>query len=112
MTTATQRENQKRGLFIILGIVALGALLLIAAAALGYTVGVPWLDNLFGNAANGGDALAAANSGGPGSGGVGEGAAANGSCFLGLICLNANADADGSHTNVSVDGDGVNANSN
>jgi hypothetical protein len=112
MTTAAQRENQKRGLFIILGIIALGALLLIAAAAMGYAVGIPFLDNLFGNAATGGGAMAAANSSVRGGTGGGGATASNSGCFLGLICLNANADADGNRTNVSVDGDGVNANSN
>lgn len=111
MTTATQRENQKRGLFIILGIIALGALLLIAAAAMGYAVGVPFLDNLFGNAAPGGGALAAANGEAGGAGGGGA-AASNSGCFLGLICLDANTSLDGSHTNVSADGDGVNTRSN
>lgn len=89
-------------------------MLLIAAAALGYTVGIPWLDNLFGNAANGLDALAAANGGAGGADGrVGDEATApNGSCFLGLICLYTNADLDGNNVNVSVDSEGVNANSN
>ncbi len=112
MTAATQSENQRKGLVIILSIVALGALLLIAAAALGYTVGVPWLDNLFGNTASGG-AMAAANGGAIEARGGGSGTEpSDANCFLGLICLYTNSDIDGSGVNASVDGNGVSANSN
>ena len=86
---------------------------MIAAAALGYTVGIPWLDNLSGNA-TGGAAMAAGNGGGVGGGGAGGGGgtASNANCFLGLICLNANSDVDGNNANTSVDGDSISANGN
>jgi len=84
-------------------------LLLIAAAALGYTVGIPWLDNMFGNAGGGGGPMAASNGGGAGAGGE---TVSNANCFLGLICVDANSDVNGSNTNASVDGDGVGASGN
>lgn len=97
MTAVAQRENRRKGFLIILGIIALGALLLLAAAALGYISG--W-DNAFGQGGAG-----TTNSGA-------EGSAANADCFLGLICFNANANADGNNANASGDGEGIHTNSN
>jgi hypothetical protein len=96
---ATQEDRRKRGLFIILGI---AALLLLAAASLG------WLDAWLGGAGGGGTA-GAGDVGIADTGGTGAGSG-NG-CFLGFICLNASARADESETNASADDEGINVNS-
>lgn len=96
---ATQQDRRKRGLFILLGIVAL--LLLAAFAA-------PWIQSWFGGeqavAASGRDAEIGATSG-DGAGADGD---SNGNgCFLGIICLDAFSSIGGQDVNASANDEGV-----
>ncbi len=103
---ATQEDRRKRGLFLILGIVAL--LLLAAFAA---NSGIPWLEAWFGGGASSNGAMAANGGAGAGGGSGGGGAAAStGGCFLGLVCLDADGSANSTPFNGSANDEGVSAN--
>jgi hypothetical protein len=96
---ASQQDRRKRGLFILLGIVAL--LLLAAFAA-------PWLQTWFGDertVAASGRGSEISSTGGDRTG-ADSGSEGNG-CFLGIICLDASATADGKDVNASANDEGI-----
>lgn len=102
---ATQEDRRKRGLFLILGLVAL--LLLAGFAA---NSGIPWLEAWFGGGTSSNGAMAAANGGAGAGGGGGGSATSTGGCFLGLVCLNADGSANDTPFNGSANDEGVSAN--
>jgi len=97
---AQDKNRRKRFLWILLGIIAIGALCIVAALAAGFQVSSPLLQALFGG---GGGGTAAGSSGtgagadeadeaGGGGGNDGGGGSAGGaSCFLNIICFDASA---------------------
>jgi hypothetical protein len=86
------KESRKRSMWVVFALIAAAALCLLAMAA-GW-ISSPLLDSWFGG--NG-----SSQSGGNGGDGDGSGAG-GGSCFLGIVCLNAGADGGGVDAQATV----------
>jgi len=121
--TAQKEEQRKKGLFIVLGVLGLVALLWIASA-------LGWISGGSSFAGNGGSTLGASAGGGatagngggglgpaggvgpsgPVNGGIGgDGSAStdNSGCFLGFTCFNGLVGAEGNQTSAKADDEGV-----